>query len=609
MIRTPTAPQITGPSAEAWTRVADVNRALFEACIQNAAACGDTGSFEVSAQWCSVAAWSAVGRGWFGGLSSPELEAQLLRAARQLPAPAEKTAGRLRPRWLHVLTEAYATLGHTNLCRRWIQYDRDAVHDIILLNQKGAVPANLAQAVEQSGGKCVVLDSQTPLLQRAADLRAYAWENSDVVLLHTHPEEVLATIAFGIEGGPPIILLNHADHGFWVGCAVSDLVVDIRPSGNAWTTQIRGVPRTVMLPIPLARENDSAGDASIERDTRYELRKSFGVPDDAVLFLTVGSPAKYRPMAGLDFVATALQIIRRSGDAYLIAVGPRDEGSWRVARQESGDRIRAVGHQPDSTRFCRASDVYLEGFPAGSLTAFLEAGQTGLACVRAPGDCTPPFSSDGTSVQSLAQPEDVAAYVEAAVALAANGQARAELGRQLRRAICAGHCEVGWLNGLSALKSAIPARHRVYPDFSAAQVSDRARNWYLTYLHLDSRPQSAVDAVIDLYAEAWKRTGTRPQLDRPVWEHLTESSNGAVDFDRATLRQLNGRIRARGAARELTSGAADALNKGMYAQGRKFIYRSVFTSPACVTDIDWLKLFVKLHVGRGWVAQCRRFIR
>src|SRR5207253_10705538 len=49
----------------------------------------------------------------------------------------------------------------------------------------------------------------------------------------------------------------------------------------------------------------------------------------------------------------------------------------------------------DSSIFCEAADVYLEGFPAGSLTALLEAGEAGLACVRAPAQVIPPFSSDG----------------------------------------------------------------------------------------------------------------------------------------------------------------------------------------------------------------------
>ena len=48
--------------------------------------------------------------------------------------------------------------------------------------------------------------------------------------------EVIATVAFGVPVRSPVMLLNHADQGFWVGCAVADLVLDMRSTGHLWTT-------------------------------------------------------------------------------------------------------------------------------------------------------------------------------------------------------------------------------------------------------------------------------------------------------------------------------------------------------------------------------------
>ena len=127
---------------------------------------------------------------------------------------------------------------------------------------------------------------------------------------------------------------------------------------------------------------------------------------------------------------------------------------------------------------CQAADVYLGGpFPAGSLTALLEAGETGLACVRAPHVCIPPYASDGVGLDELEQPVDVEAYARTAAGLAHDASARAELGMKLQQTIRSHHCGELWLARLREVKRLIPETHAVYPDFRPTPVEPHRRDW------------------------------------------------------------------------------------------------------------------------------------
>jgi len=581
-----------------WRRTANVSRAFFAHCLAEARSRSAARDFDVALQWCSVAAWAASGKGWFGELSSAELEAELLHAAQQLPVPSRKSAAAGRPRWLHVMSEAYATLGHTNLCRRWIQFDPTVTHDVLLLNQRSETPANLEAAVQQAGGRCVVLDAAAPPMERAAALRQYAWENADVVVLHTHPDEVAATVAFGVAGGPPVVFMNHADHVFWVGCSVADLVLEIRMSGHLWTKQHRGVAGSEILPIPLV----AAGGHAPDLPERKALRRSLGIPDEAVVLLTVGSPAKYAPMPGLDFVAAAREILQANPGTYLVAVGPRDIGDWAAAKLATNGRVLAVGYQRETTRFCNAADLYIEGFPLGSLTALLEAGEAGLPCVLAPG--VPPFICDSLSLAACPQGTDVPDYVQKVTGLIRAAAARAASGRELQQTIRSQHCGAGWLARLEEIKRLIPVRHQVSPDFKPSGVVPGMCDWFLKCLASKSAPPTVSALAERLFAEAWRRTGVNPQVTLALWTELyrlageqNESSGAAAA---QMLEQLNQRIKGCGESNRTLDAIRDAIRQGRNATARRLLYRRLAAHPGCLLEATWLRPLAKAHLGAAW---------
>jgi len=421
------------------------------------------GSLEKSLQWAHLAAQMASAFP-FDCLASPELENHLLRIAKELPVPRHSAAHRdgAPKRWLHVFTETYPTGGHTANVRRWIELDANAHrHSVALLNQKKEVPGALRELVHRTGGGVLKMDTNVPLLNRAMQLREACME-ADVVVLHLHPWEVIPVVALGVYCGPPVLLMNVADHQFWVGGSVADVVLNLRESFGDWIVRHRGIRRINYLPIPLPTSDSLKKVGERSSAVLASTRKALELPLDAPVILTSGLAFKYNPVPGLNFFDAARAILTSCPEAYLVAVGPNEVGDWKSLRQATGGRVRAVGPQMNVSIYYAIADIYLEGFPFGSNAAFLEAGVKAIPCVPAPRVCSL-LGSDGVVPRELERPADVSAYVRRAIELIADKNERRRYGGSLATAIRERHTGSGWLRYLKSIEAQLPPSHSVYP--------------------------------------------------------------------------------------------------------------------------------------------------
>lgn len=467
-----------------WDDILKLAETILNATLAKMRVAHARGDLEQALQWAQTAASFIVFGGTFGRLASAELEQIGLSIAKTLPTPtrASRPAGKLR--FLHVFTEAYELFGHTKLCRKWIELDPSAAqHDVAFVDQYDSAPTNLRQSVEARGGKLTRLDRTKPMLERALQLRKLAYAEADVVVLHIHPNDTLPNVAFGIPGGPPVVYVNHADHEFWIGGATADLVLDIRESGQEWTRDLRDIPRTEILPIPLEQDPLLLAGADKVATLRAEIRKQHGIADDELLLLTIGSARKYEPMLGLSFLEAAETILKRCPKAKLLAVGPRATGEWEAVSKRVGGRLLAIGNQSELGRFHAAADLYLEGMPAGSLTALLEVCLAGLACVRAPIQVRPPHASDGSALAPVPQPVNVSAYVDEAVALANDGTKRQERANRLQGLVRDTHCETGWSKLLGRIVAELPQIHAIFPQQNPKPIDRTETIFKLEYAY------------------------------------------------------------------------------------------------------------------------------
>ncbi len=353
----------------------DEFRALL-ADAERLAAAGRWRDALVAAQIAAIYAYTWHG-GFYASFALERLFHQLGRAAfpsEDAPPRPEGRSGRLRV--LHVLTEVYAVGGHTRMVWRWIGQDRANRHSVALTRQTLRPPEWLGAAVAATGGEVLRVNRRPGGIAGWIRTLRRAMAESDLVVLHSHNHDILPFLALaGLRPRPPVALINHCDHAFWLGVSFVDAVVNTRRSGHALSALRRGVAPERNLLLPLCLEGVT------RRTTRAEARRLLELPPEAVAILSVARSIKYRPLGGITFADALVPLLRANPRAMLLVVGPGKAADWSAAMAAAPDQIRLLPERPDVRNFFESADIYLDSFPFPSNTSMLEAGLHGLPLV------------------------------------------------------------------------------------------------------------------------------------------------------------------------------------------------------------------------------------
>ena len=379
-----------------------------------------------------------------GRFADGALENPLLDLSDQLPRVAgpklSASPAFARRRVLHIATQVAEVGGHTRTIRQWIEADRESCHSLLLTAQgRSAVPGWLQTAIATAGGDCLILPFPTCPFVRAALARRAAREWSDLVVLHHYGHDVVPIMALAV-GGPPVALLNHADHMFWLGGTIADVVVHQRDIGRTLNHR-RHIRCDVVLPVPLTEPKSA--------EPRASVRGRLGIPSDQVMLLSVGRACKYAPTRTHNFFRTAVRILDVHPEAhlYLLGVAREDVAGFDVPAH---DRFHFLGPRDTAAEFQRAADVYLEGFPFGSQTALLESALAGTPVVPA---FAPPLRLLATSDEALnglaETPLSDDEYVDRVGELVRSVRIRENMGVALREAVRSSHVGEGWRSRLA----------------------------------------------------------------------------------------------------------------------------------------------------------------
>ncbi len=437
----------------------------FNALASRAGDAEQAGDLRSAVVWAQIAADFAWHR-HPGFYVSPFLESLLLRVATSpeitgsLCLPDLKIpvfdGDHSKTRILHVITKAYATGGHTRLIERLINNTTDRyVHSIVGTEQESPLPPWLSSAVTSSGGWYKFLPLiTTNLLKRARILRQFRYNWADIVFLHTHPSDALPTVSFGIDGGPPVLLVNHADHVFGLGSTVADVFADLRLSGQAVSRARRGARISKILPIPLIEPPNRTPDSL--------AREKLHIDRDSVILLTIASSYKYTAFGGYDFIATVTEVVARHKQAILLVVGPKAQGRWLEASRRVEGRIRVLGRQNDLRIFHDCADIYLDSFPFASLTSMLDVGLRGLPVIGLRNPDAPIYTDlDLTLGPSQTHVGSRDEYLTLLGKMIEDEKFRHDKGRECRERIRGSHLVPGWDVYLRGVMAALPKSHRV----------------------------------------------------------------------------------------------------------------------------------------------------
>jgi glycosyltransferase involved in cell wall biosynthesis len=354
---------------------------VFHGLIAQAKNLVKSHQYDAAAVYAEIAACYALCQ-HCGIFASIELEHILLTIGQQAIKQSDSIPKRINlskdpKNILHVATNVGAIGGHSRMIWRWMQKDTARSHSLVLTRQdQKEVPNLMKEAVANSQGRIYSLrESLGHLVSRAKQLRQIA-ASADLVVLHTSCEDVIPIIAFANkEQSPPIILLNHADHLFWLGVSISDIVADLRESGVCISQERRGIEakRNAVLPIILPPIHRTL--------TRVEAKNKLGIDEGSIILLSIARSHKYKPMNGINFAEIHVPLLERYKQAILVVIGPGTREDWSEAIQRTQGRINVLEEREDTSIFYQAADIYVDSFPIISNTSLLEAGSYGIPLV------------------------------------------------------------------------------------------------------------------------------------------------------------------------------------------------------------------------------------
>jgi glycosyltransferase involved in cell wall biosynthesis len=413
----------------------------------------ERGQYDAAAIYAEIAAFYAVGK-HCGLFVSPELEAILSEIGQKvipisLNSDQNPSLHKSPKHVLHVATSVKSIGGHSRMIGRWIQQDTESSHSLVLTRQDAAeIPPLLREAVNDSHGKIHVLNEKTgdfELIAQAKLLRKIA-ATADLVILHIFNFDVVPLIAFAKkEQSPPVLFLDHADHLFWLGASISDVVVSLRESGMHLAQNRRGIEpnQSVLLPIILEPTQRAL--------SRIEAKRQLGIPEESVLLLSVARAIKYKTIDGISFADAHVALLKHYERAFLIIVGPGTTEDYSSAIQQTDGRVIAYPEREDTAVFYQAADIYVDSFPFISTTSLLEAGSYGVPLVsRFPySDASGVLGADMPGLTgNLICTRDLAAYEKTLSHLIEDEEFRSSLGEATNKKIVETHTGSFWQKSL-----------------------------------------------------------------------------------------------------------------------------------------------------------------
>jgi hypothetical protein len=307
-----------------------------------------------------------------GVFASTQLERLIHAVSSAIPGDGEvfvrKRSAAEIARVLHVGTELVPVGGLTRMISRWIDADAKRVNSLAVTRQRHAIPAHLLGAVERSGGRVHRLNTEAgSQFDWVKQLRKIGREH-DLIVLHIHCEDLIPLIAFANgERFPPVLLLNHADHLFWLGPSVCHAVLSLREAAHDIVVNRRGVATERSLYLP------TLVDQPLRRLSRQQARAALNVGNDEVLIISVARGAKYRTVDGIPYASRFVNALKANPKARVVVVGAGMPDDWRPAAEETGGRIAGLPEHPDVATYFEAADIYVDSYPFSSSTSLMEA--------------------------------------------------------------------------------------------------------------------------------------------------------------------------------------------------------------------------------------------
>jgi hypothetical protein len=436
--------------------------AAYESTVSAAEDYHRRGRHDAAAAFAHVAALMAL-RPHAGLFASPRLERMLLDIGRRTAVPTiwRRPATSKIKSVLHVATEMLPVGGLVNNLVHWLRADAGRTHSLALTGQHIALPEKVSSEIIRSGGQIhrinQTIGHQVAWARKLRDIA----QGHDVIVLHTYGQDPIPVMAFAeADKRPPVLLLNHADHLFWLGASVADVVLNMRQAAQDLTIMRRGVApeRNIVLPTVVS--------TPVRRRTRVDARRELGIAEDAILLLSAARELKYNTVDGVTFAATHVELLKKHPKAELLVVGAGERPDWAADKAAVNGRIRSLPPTPDTSAYFEACDIYVDSFPFVSSTSMMEAAGLGAPLVSrfyGPDDARIfAINHPGIDKPTLHACTETA-YLAYLDRLISDPDFRMTKGQEARQSVLAHHTMPGWAGFLEKAYQFVEAITPVQP--------------------------------------------------------------------------------------------------------------------------------------------------
>jgi len=333
---------------------------LVDDVLTRLGAIEDVRSAFALAEWLATLLWRNHG----GIYRLDALETTLLgKIPRPVLLPSE--TGQNLGHELHLATAVYRSGGHSPLMAHLIrQADRPTSVLLTRMQDLDTAATVLGVSVDQVHG----VDHEAPTIARVHAL-VRLLIRSNRVIASIHPNDVLAAVALRmakeLRSDLQIGLVNHADHVFSVGIGAADHVFEISAYGWCLRQARRTEAKSSFIGIPI----------------QPRAPNHLGTADrSAPLFLSGGSPYKFRPLPGMSLPPVLSKLLAEHPNATLTVLGPKSRDWWWWAlRARRGRRARVQQAIPKERyqQLLNTCTVYIDSHPILGGTALPEALMSG----------------------------------------------------------------------------------------------------------------------------------------------------------------------------------------------------------------------------------------
>jgi hypothetical protein len=431
------------PFAKQEARIA-ANFAAFDQYVSRAEALFAAGDYATASAYCSIAAHIAV-QNHCGLFWSPRIEKVLTDIARATETPGPKhPRPKTHKRILSVMTQAAPVGGLTRMLCQWVGADSSREHALVLTQHRGPTPQFVYDAFKASGGGVRHLNRNPGgQLHWARKLREIA-RDYDLVVLHTHCEDVVPLLAFGAiesERYPHVVVLNHADHLFWLNPSIAHLNIDLRDAALELSVSRRGIARERNILMPTISE-------SVKRTrTRAEAKQALGIAPETILMVSVARQLKYLTRDGDSYAAIHAPILEKHPNVSLIVVGGGEQPDWAPFFAKFGNRLQSLEPTPNPRPYYEAADIYVDSYPFVSSTSMMEASGYGAPAVSIfthPDDVRITAINHFALVDNTWQARSFDEYRAMLDQLIGDAALRESMGAKAGAAVAAAHNPPGW---------------------------------------------------------------------------------------------------------------------------------------------------------------------